>query len=44
MALTPDSVSFFLLEAGARRDASIGNRYDIVFPVPVGEMAARSLP
>jgi hypothetical protein len=42
MALTPAPASLFALEEGAPREEIMGRRYESVFPVPVGEMAARS--
>lgn len=41
-ARTPEPESFFPLEFGESREIIMGSRYERVFPVPVGEMAARS--
>ena len=41
-ARTPEPKSFFPFEFGASRAITVGRRYESVFPVPVGEMAARS--
>ena len=40
-ARTPEPKSFFP-EFGESRAIIVGRRYESVFPVPVGEMAARS--
>ena len=41
-ARAPEPKSFFPFELGASRAIIVGRRYERVFPVPVGEMAARS--
>lgn len=41
MARTPEPKSFFP-EFGESRAIIVGRRYESVFPVPVGEIAARS--
>ena len=44
IALTPVPTSTLELAAGVPNDERIGNKYANVFPVPVGEIAARSRP
>ena len=41
-ARVPEPKSFFPFEFGEPRAIIVGRRYERVFPVPVGEMAARS--
>lgn len=41
-ARAPEPTSFFPFEFGDFRAIIVGRRYERVFPVPVGEMAARS--
>lgn len=44
MARTPEPKPSFHFEFGESRAIIVGRRYERVFPVPVGEMAARSRP
>ena len=41
-ARAPEPKSFFPFEFGESRAIIVGRRYERVFPVPVGEMTARS--
>ena len=43
-ARAPEPKSFFPFEFGESRAIIVGRRYEMVFPVPVGEIAARSRP
>ena len=42
MARAPEPKPFFPFEFGESRATNVGRTYERVFPVPVGEMAARS--
>lgn len=44
IALTPVREASLILEMGDLSNAMMGNKYAKVFPVPVGEMAAKSRP